>query len=344
MADLAARHARVAATVESGVAGVLASGRYVGGPVVANAERRLASSFGWAYGIGVNSGTDALVYAMQAIGVGPGDEVIVPAVTFFATAGAVARIGAVPVVADVRADLPLLDVTTLPVSSRTRAIIAVHLYGEVCVLPPLAVPIVDDLAQAAGARFRTGIIGAVSFYPTKTLGAAGDAGIVLTDDAGAADRVRRLTHHGMTSAYVHERVGGSVGANSRMDAVQAAVLLAHLDDLPARVATRRGHAARYDATLPPSVRLLPRHAEHPVHHYVVRVSKRDALASFLAARGVETAIYYPRSLARQPALEPQPPTPNADEFCAECLALPVHECLHASQIDEIVTAVRAFHA
>ena len=344
MADLAARHARVAGAVERGVAEVLASGRYVGGPVVAAAEVRLAAAFGWSFGVGVNSGTDALVYALQAIGIGAGDEVIVPAVTFFATAGAVARIGALPVVADVREDLPLLDSTSLPISSRTKAVIAVHLYGEACALPALPIPVVDDLAQSAGAQLRSGIIGAASFYPTKTLGAAGDGGLVLTDDAETAERVRRLTHHGMPAPYVHERVSGHVGANSRLDAVQAAVLLAHLDDLSARVATRRAHALQYDQALPPWVRRLPRSSGHPVHHYVVRIDERDALASFLRERGVETAVYYPRSLARQPAIEPQPPTPNADRFCQECLALPVHECLTQSEIARVVETVAAYAA
>lgn len=346
MADPAARHARVATAVESAVLEVLRSGRYVGGPVVDEARRRLATSFGWRFGVTTNSGTDALVYALLALGVGPGDEVIVPAVTFFATAGAVARVGAIPVVADVRDDLPLLYPAVLPLRERTRAIIAVHLYGEPCPLPPLAVPVVDDLAQCAGAAPapRSGIIGAVSFYPTKTLGAAGDAGLVLTDDPATEVALLRLTHHGMASPYVHERVNGAIGANSRMDAVQAAVLLAHLDDLPARIAARRAIAARYDAELPRWVRRLPRHASHALHQYVVRVPRRDALRAAFAEAGVETAIYYPASLAAQPALAgfPHAPTPNADAFCAESLALPVHECLSPRDVDQVLAACAGF--
>lgn len=346
MADPAARHARVAPAVEAAVLQVLRSGRYVGGPVVDEARRRLADAFGWRFGVTTNSGTDALVYALLALGVGPGDEVIVPAVTFFATAGAVARVGAIPVVADVRADLPLLDPACLPLGPRTRACIAVHLYGEPCPLPALPVPVVDDLAQCAGGAPapRSGIIGAVSFYPTKTLGAAGDAGLVLTDDPATETALLRLTHHGMTSPYVHERANGAIGANSRMDAMQAAVLLVHLDDLPARIAERRTIAARYDVALPPWVRRLPRHPSHALHQYVVRVPRRDALRVSLAEAGVETAIYYPSSLATQPALAgfPHAPTPNADRFCAESLALPVHECLSAADVDHILTAFEAF--
>jgi dTDP-4-amino-4,6-dideoxygalactose transaminase len=343
MADPAARHARVGAAVEAAVLQVLRSGRYVGGPVVDEARGRLAASFGWAHGVTTNSGTDALVYALLAVGVGPGDEVIVPAVTFFATAGAVARVGATPVVADVREDLPLLDPARMPLRTRTRAIIAVHLYGEPCLLPDAAVAIVDDLAQCAGATPapKNGLIGAVSFYPTKTLGAAGDAGLVLTDDAAAARDLLLLTHHGMPEPYVHQRVRGAIGANSRMDAVQAAVLLVHLEDLPARVVLRRAHAAAYDRELPSWVRRLPRHASHPVHQYVVRVPRRDAVRARLAAAGIESALFYPRSLSGQPALAgfPHAPTPVADAFCEEALALPVHECLTPVDLARIVDAI-----
>lgn len=346
MADTAARHARVAPAVEAAVLGVLRSGRYVGGPVVDEARRRLAASFGWGFGVTTNSGTDALIYALLALGIGPGDEVIVPAVTFFATAGAVVRVGAEPVIADVRADLPLLDAGRLPVGPRTRAILVVHLFGEPCRLDPSGLPpLVDDLAQCAGATPapRHGVIGAVSFYPTKTLGAAGDAGLVLTDDPDTEQALLRLTHHGMPTPYVHERVRGAVGANSRMDAVQAAVLLAHLDDLPARVAARRATAARYDAELPAWAARLPRHPSHPVHHYVVRVPRRDALRARLAAAGVESALYYPASLAAQPALDGcrRAPTPEADRFCAEALAIPVHECLVGDDVDRVIAAFGA---
>ncbi len=349
MADLAARHARVARLVEPAVLEVLRSGRYVGGPVVTATMSALAEHFAWKHAVGVNSGTDALVYALQAVGVRPGDEVIVPAVTFFASAGAVCRIGATPVIADVRADLPLLDAENLPLSPRTRAVMAVHLYGERCALPSLPVPIVDDAAQSAGADppCRTGIIAAVSFYPTKTLGAAGDGGCVLTDDPEVARKVHLLTHHGMPTAYLAETVDGVVGANSRLDAVQAAVLGAHLTDLPARVAIRRRNAAIYDRELPASIQRLPRGPGHPVHQYVVLLPPgvaRDAVVSGLRSRGVESAVYYPLSLSRQPALARftrLTPTPRADAFCARCLALPVHESLSDDDLAQVIAAVRA---
>ena len=277
----------------------------------------------------------------MAMGVGPGDLVGVPAVTFFATAEAVVRVGATPVVVDVRADAPLLDAAVLP--SGLRVVIAVHLFGEPCGLE-IDVPVLDDSAQVAGAPtpIRTGNVAAASFYPTKTLGAAGDGGIVLADDPEVAAAARKLASHGMPRAYLHERVNGHVGANCRLDAVQAAVLLGHLPDLAARVVRRRAIAARYDAELPEQVRRLPRATHNPVHQYVVRVPERDTLAARLREAGVETAIYYPIPVSAQPALAglSHPPTPNADTFCREALALPVQECLTDDEVDTVIALVR----
>lgn len=346
MADTAARHARVAAVLEPAVLEVLRSGRYVGGPVVDATMRAVADHFGWRHAVGVNSGTDALIYALQAVGVRAGDEVIVPALTFFASAGAVCRVGAVPVIVDVRPDLPLLDPESLPIGPRTRAVMAVHLYGERCDLPALPVPVVDDSAQTAGADppCRTGEIAAVSFYPTKTLGAAGDGGCVLTDDPSVARKLHLLTHHGMPTAYYAETVDGVVGANSRLDAVQAAVVGAHLADLPRRTLARRANAAVYDRELPAAVERIPRGPGHPVHQYVVLLPDgvdRDGVAGRMREQGVESAVYYPRSLAAQPALAAfARPTPRADRFCTRCLALPVHESLSGSDLAQVVDAVR----
>jgi dTDP-4-amino-4,6-dideoxygalactose transaminase len=234
----------------------------------------------------------------------------------------------------------------LPRTPRTRALVAVHLYGEPCAVSGVDLPVVDDLAQVIGAEPppRNGLVGAMSFYPTKTLGAAGDGGLVLTDDQDTQQALLRLTHHGMPSPNVHERVRGATGANSRLDAMQAAILLAHLDDLPARVATRRRHAARYDAELPPWAQRLPRSPGHPVHQYVLRVPRRDDFRAHMAARGVETAVYYPHALSRQPALQgiAHAPTPRAEAFCAESVALPVHECLADDDVGRVLDAARAF--
>lgn len=346
MVDLAARHRRLAPEVEAAVLGVLRGGRYIGGPVVESTCAAIAGTFGWAHGVGVNSGTDALIYAMQAVGVRPGDRVALPAVTFFATAGAVCRIGAIPVLVDIRADLPLIDADRIP--RDVQAVIAVHLFGESCPLPALPVPVIDDSAQAIGAAPppRTGVIAAASFYPTKTLGAYGDGGIVMTDEPALADAVRRLTHHGIQGVtYYAEEVSGHVGANSRLDAVQAAILGVHLADLPRRIARRRAIAARYDVELPDWVERLPRCEGHPVHQYVVLCDERDDVKARLAARGVDVAIYYPHPLTAVPALagraELAGPAPNAERFCRRCLALPVHEELTDEQVDRVVAALRS---
>ncbi len=345
MADLAARHRRVAEAVEAAALGVLRSGRYVGGPEVAALEAEAAVAFGRALGVACASGTDALLLALEALGVGPGDEVVVPAFTFYATAGAVLRTGARPVVADVLPDRPLLDPSAAAarLGPRTRAMIAVHLFGMACPDPALPVPLVEDSAQAAGRRPapRLGVATAVSFYPTKTWGAAGDGGLVATDDPELAARIRRLADHGAEPGVPHRHglVAGHGGTNSRLDALQAAILRAHSRDLPHRVARRRAIAAVYDAALPPTCGRVPRDEGDPIHQYLLRSAGRDALAADLRARGIETAVYYPRPLSAQPALQPQPPTPVADRWCREALCLPCHEGLTDADVARIATAL-----
>lgn len=339
LVDTAARHEEVASAVESGVRDVLGSGRYVGGPVVAEAEATAARMFGRAHGVGVNSGTDALMLALFALGIGPGDEVIVPAVSFFATTEAVLAVGASPVFADVGDDGCLdADAARSAQTARTRLVIAVHLYGTLCEPPDLGVPVLDDAAQAVGGvppRVR-GVLTAVSTYPTKTWGGAGDGGFVLGDDAELLERVRLLGSHGMRQAHVHERVKGAVGRNSRLDAVQAAVLLAHAPRVQARVARRRAIAARYDAELPTALTRVPRDAGSPIGVYVVRTARRDDVRRRLADRGVETSIYYPRPMGRQPAVTGAAPCPRAERLCDEVLALPAHEGLTDIDVAQVL--------
>jgi len=246
MADLAARHRRLAQASEAAVLRVLRSGRWVGGPEVQACESEAAGLFGRGIGVGVNSGTDALILALQALGVGPGDEVLVPALSFFATAGAVARIAARPVVVDVLEDAPLMDpdAAQAAMGPRTRAAIPVHLFGMACPHPGLDVPLVEDSAQAVGLdpAPRLGQFSAVSFYPTKTIGAAGDAGLLACDDPQLAERARTLANHGAVAGqpHLHRRAAGQVGGNSRLDPLQAALIRVQLADLPRRVARRRG--------------------------------------------------------------------------------------------------------
>lgn len=346
MQDLAARHRRVAKAVEDGVLGVLRSGRYVGGPVVDAAESQVATRLGRRHGIGAGSGTRALAKALRALDVGPGDEVVVPAVTFFATAGAVLHAGATPVVVDVLPDRPLMDpdAARAAIGPRTRAVVPVHLFGSAAPRLDVPVPVVDDSAQSVGASppAGQGVIEAVSFYPTKVLGAAGDGGLVATDDDALAQTLRALGFHGMTEPNVHGRVGRHVGGNDRLDAVQAAVLLGHLDDLDARIARRREIAARYDRVL--GELAVPRDPGSPVSVYVLRHPERDRLRQALSDRGVASAVYYPLSLSAQPALggdrhRSLRTTPNATAFCDQALALPCAAVLDDADVDHVIACL-----
>lgn len=348
MVDLAARHARIAERVEDRVLAVLRSGRYVGGPVVAEAEGAVAGLLGRHHGVGINSGTDALKLALMALGVGPGDEVIAPAVSFFATAESILHTGATPVLVDVRPDRPLLDPDAVraALSPRTRAVVPVHLFGDDAGTFDPGVPVVDDSAQVVGASppCGAGVLAAVSFYPTKVLGAAGDGGLVATDDPDLADKVRRLGSHGMPRFYVHEEIAGHVGGNSRLDAVQAAVLLGHLDDLPARIARRRAIAARYDQLLGDLP--LPRDPGSPVSVYCIRHPRRDALQQLLREAGIGTAVYYPLPMNAQPLLggdmaAAARTTPNAVAFCREALALPCHAAMSDEDVERVAGTLRA---
>jgi len=339
--DIAARHSEVAEDVERRVKAVLRSGRYVGGPVVAEAETLAAAWFGRTGAVGVASGTDALMLALQAVGVKPGDEVIVPALTFFATAGAVCAIGAIPVIVDVdeRGCLDPQDAARAR-TEKTSAVVPVHLFGNRSRTPDLNVPVVDDAAQAIGADppASTGILTAVSTYPTKTWGAAGEGGFVV-GEGDLLQRVRSLGNHGATrTAHVHVAVAGAVGRNSRLDAIQAAVLLGHAPAVARRVARRRALAARYDAGLPVSIEAFPRDEGSPVQQYVVHVENRPEVQSALSAAGVPWQVYYPRPLGDQPALEHaiRHPTPRAARFCETALALPIHAGLSDADVDRVL--------
>jgi dTDP-4-amino-4,6-dideoxygalactose transaminase len=344
LVDLAGRHASVANEAEHAVLEVVRSGRWIGGPVVARAEAACARFLGREGAVGVASGTDALTLALQALGIGPGDEVVVPALTFFATAGAVRAAGASVVVADVRED-GLLDEDQVRrvTGPRTRAVVPVHLFGSVVRAPRLDLLVVDDAAQAVGADPppSVGRLTAVSAYPTKTWGAAGDGGFVAGDDPELLDRVRRLGNHGSHGGHVHHAERGHAGRASRLDAVQAAVLLAHAPQVAVRVARRRAHAARYDAGLPPAVRALPRSEGSAVLVYTVVAERRDALRAALDEAGIDSAVYYPRPLDQQPALahDRAGPTPTATWLCDRVLSLPVHEGLEEHDIDRVLSVL-----
>ena len=359
--DLQAEYAAIGTELEAAVHRVLASGQYILGEDVAALERELAADAGLAHAVGVSSGSDALLAALWALGVGPGDEVITTALSFFASAGSIARLGATPVFADIDESFNLDPASALArVTQRTKAIIPVHLFGRVADMVPLVatgIPIVEDAAQVIGApglgkagtlgvdeRADGGQVGGrlvtFSFFPSKNLGAAGDAGMVLGDNTELVDRVRLYRSHGARPKYLHH----VVGANLRMDTLQAAILRAKRPHLAAWTAQRRANAMRYHELLAGTPLVLPADVPgHVWHQFVVRAPRRDELRAFLAEREIETEVYYPRPLHQQPCFATGDALPAAERACIEVLALPVHPYLTDAQLEHVVKTIRAFY-
>lgn len=343
--DMTAELAPIRAEVDAAIKRVLDSGVFIGGPEVEAFERELAAAIGVRHAIGVSSGSDALHVLGMALGIGPGDEVVTTPLTFFATAGSFARLGAKIVFADIDDDTLTLDpAAALRVcTERTRAIIPVHLFGHPAQLPATTIPILEDAAQSLGGAAVRGAAAAVSMFPTKNLGALGDAGAVLTDDDELADRVRLLRSHGARPKYHHVALGG----NFRLDAIQAAILRAKLPHLPAWTAARRSHAAHYRQLFAaadlPQVRLPADHPDHVYHQFVIRTPQRDQLRTHLTAAGVGTEIYYPEPLHHSTVF-----SFNPDELavshraCAELLALPIHPRLGNDARVRTVDLIQAF--
>lgn len=332
--------------LDASIARVLDSGTFIGGPEVDAFERELASFAGARHAIGTSSGTDALLAIMMALGIGPGDEVVTTPFTFFATAGAIARLGARPVFADIDDRTFNLDphAAVSACSRETKAIITVHLFGRPAELPAAPCPIVEDAAQSLGSGLVGGIAAALSHFPSKPLGALGDAGSVLTDDEALADRIRLLRTHGARPKYHHLAVGG----NFRLDAIQAAILRTRLPRVASAIAERRTIAAHYRerlAGLP--VEVPVDHPTHVYHQFVIRAPRRDALRDHLARAGIETAVYYPEPLHLQPCFAHlgyrSGSLPNAERATSEVLALPIYSTLPAAARDHVVDAIRAFY-
>ena len=315
---------------------VLASGRLLLGPELEAFEEEFAAFSDRRCAVGVASGTDALRLALTALGVGPGDEVIVPAFTAVPTAAAVCATGATPVPVDVDPHTAALDLeeAARAVTDRTRAVVPVHLYGRPAPLPDLGVPVVEDAAQAHGALTgRGGVAAAYSFYPTKNLGGIGDGGAVVTDDPDLAARVRLLRHHGMGGPYVHEEIA----VNSRMSEVEAAALRIALRRLEKGNA-RRAIVARYrDAA--PDLRWHAPHERHVHHLCVVRVPDRDV---FRASIGVQTGVHYPLALTAQPAYRrfTRRPCPHAEAWAAECVTLPCFPEMSDEEVETVCDSLR----
>lgn len=355
--DLVAQHAPLRAELEAAMARVLDSGHFIGGPELTAFEDELGSYCGAANAIGLSSGTDALLVALWALGVGPGDEVVTTPFSFFATAGAISRLGARPVFADVDEHKNLDPAAVAAcLSPRTRAIVPVSLFGrrpDIAALAAAApgLPIVEDAAQAISApgvgSDRAVRAFTLSFFPSKNLGALGDAGALLCHDGELADRVRLLRSHGARPKYHHL----VVGANFRLDALQAACLRVKLRHLSRWTAARRDNALRLAAALDgvPGLRLPADAPGHVWHHFVVEAGpRRDALRAFLAAEGVETEVYYPEPLHLQPCfadLGYRPGSlPRAEAAAASVLALPIHPELDDAQLGHVAASVRAFFA
>ncbi|MFD3546624.1 DegT/DnrJ/EryC1/StrS family aminotransferase [Streptomyces sp. NPDC058655] len=361
LVDLKAAHAEVAADVRAGFDRVLADTAFIGGEEVRAFEREYARFAGVGHCVGVANGTDALELALRAAGVGVGDEVVLPANTFIATAGAVARIGARPVLVDCLPDSLLMNPTAAleAVGRSTRAVVPVHLHGqcadaaELAARLPARVKVVEDAAQSQGATRDgrspgSGAVAATSFYPGKNLGAYGDAGAVVTDDGETAALVRALANHGGTAKYRHD----VAGFNSRLDGLQAVVLRAKLARLADGNAARRAAAARYDALLgdlAASGRVtLPVTAAgnvHVWHLYVVRVAAadRDGVVGKLNSEGIGAGVHYPVPVHLTPAFghlgHARGDFPHAEQAADRMLSLPLFPQITAAQQQRVVGAL-----
>lgn len=342
--DLRACHAPIEAELVEATTRVVRSGWFVLGPEVEAFEAEWAAYVGAPHCVSVGNGLDALTLTLRALGIGAGDEVVVPSHTFVATWLAVAACGATPVPAEV--DERTYNLTSYGVTPRTRAVLPVHLYGQPTVVPRAAslVHVIEDAAQAHGAardgvRVGGGATACWSFYPGKNLGALGDAGAVTTSDPALAHRLRLLRNYGSTTKYVHEEAG----VNSRLDEIQAAVLRVKLRHLDAWNARRAAIAARYSAALAGAVETpyVPPGVEPSWHLYVVRSPDRDGLAARLRERGVETLIHYPTPPHRQAAFAGSAASlPVAERLAAEVLSLPMGPHLSDADVDAVIAAVR----
>lgn len=362
--DLKAQLAPLEAELRAGFERVLARGWFLAGPEVAAFEAEFAAWLGLPQAVALNSGTDALSLGLRALGLGPGDEVALPALTAPPCWHAVLAAGCVPVFVDVDPATCLLDPAAVATSigPRTRAVMAVHLYGLACDLDALAalcrecsLLLVEDCAQAHGATYRgkkagtLGDLAAFSFYPTKNLGALGDAGAVACADPAVAERLAMLRQYGERVRYS----GEMPGANSRMDELQAAFLRARLARLGVDIAERRSLAAAYAAGLAGLPLALPAVAEgreHAFHLYVVRTPERDALAAHLKEQGIGTAVHYPLPGHQQPLFATGQARcragalPHTERLCAEILSLPFYPGMGRAAVDQVCAAVRAFFA
>jgi dTDP-4-amino-4,6-dideoxygalactose transaminase len=364
--DLVAQHETIRDSVIPAVMAVIERQTFIMGPEVAALEGRVAELCHARHAVACASGTDALLLPLKALDLQSGDEVIAPAFTFFATAGAIHNAGGTPVFADI--DPGTFNVSPeaieAAITPRTRAVVVVHLYGQMApmerILPLAArhgLAVIEDGAQAIGARRRIdatwrmagelGSVGTLSFFPSKNLGGWGDGGMIVTQDDAMAERLRKLRLHGGAKQYHHEEVG----FNSRLDTLQAAVLLAKLPFLAGWSEARRAHAARYTEAFAASGAVAPPVTdpanEHIFHQYTIRAPQRDELHAHLKARGIGSAVYYPMGLHLQPCFAAlgyrRGSLPATEQAMAEVLSLPIYPELTSGQQDAVISAVEEFY-
>ncbi|MFH1037600.1 MAG: DegT/DnrJ/EryC1/StrS family aminotransferase [PVC group bacterium] len=358
--DLPAQYREIGDELEKEVIGILRSGRYIKGPKMETMEKELAAYCGSPRAVACASGTDAILLALMALGIGPGDEVITTPYTFFATGGCISRSGARPVFADIDPVTYNIDPVRVEeaLTENTAAIIPVHLYGQCAEMDQILelgrrkkVPVIEDAAQAIGALYRgrkagsLGTIGCFSFFPSKNLGACGDGGFMTTADPALADRLTILREHGARPKYYH-RV---IGINSRMDALQAGIILVKLPRLEKWHQGRRENAAFYSERLQGLPLTLPRVRDDCVsvfNQYVIRTPKRDGLRAHLQARGIGNEIYYPVPLHLQECYRDlgyrEGDFPEAEKAARETLAIPIYPQLTEEQLGEVVAAIKDF--
>ena len=362
--DLNAQYRPLREAILAAITRVCDSQRFIMGPEIDALEHELASQLGIRHAISVSSGTDALLLALMALGIGPGDEVVTTTYSFFATAGCVVRLGAKPVLVDIDPATFTIDPsqTAAAITPRTKAILPVHLYGLAADLDSImaaadhaGVPVIEDAAQAIGATYRSrplggiGALGCFSFFPSKNLGAFGDAGLLTTNDDGLAKQARLLRTHGMQPRYYHH----VVGANFRMDALQAAVLRVKAPHLDAWTEGRRRNAARYRALFREAglgdvvdLPIEPPDRRHIYNQFVIRTPERDGLKRHLDEQGIGNEIYYPVPFHLQPCFADlgyrRGAFPHAERAAAETLAIPIYGELTEAQQRTVVSTIGQF--
>ena len=360
--DLKAQFNPIKNEVMAAVEAVFESQQFINGPQVKELEKQIASYSGCKSGIGVSSGTDAILCALMALDIKAGDEVITTPFTFFATAGCIWRVGAKPVFVDIDLKTYNIDINKIEkaITKKTKAIMPVHLFGQVADMDPIMeiakrhnLFVIEDAAQSIGASYKgkkagsIGTVGCFSFFPSKNLGTAGDGGMIVTQDTALGERLEMMRGHGSKPKYFHQVVGG----NFRLDTLQAAILLVKLKHLDNWSAGRRSNAAKYDNLLKDMHFIIRPHIEpHNVsiyNQYVIRVPKRDELRKFLTEKEIGTEIYYPLSLHEQNCFKDlghkKGDFPNSETAAAETVALPIYPELTSEQIKYVADSIKEFY-